>query len=550
VGLGQSTVGEIVGDAVKGSVNVPEFQRGFVWRSDQVRDLMDSMYRDYPIGSMLLWDASDREEPKTAKGAPSSSWIVDGQQRTTALCVLFGQKPYWWSRADEWNSLLDHTDVLVNLQSAGDHLEFSLANPVKKKSPSYISVRDILHCPDEEACSELAMSVTSRLGVRPTDPGFARQFGALNGVIGTIWNIRKREIPLVSIKHELEDVAEIFARLNQAGTRVTEADVVLALAAAANESWVRTEFLPFCEDLADRGYDLEPGVFIRTVTGVVRGTARLKDINDKEGFWTAELPKAWKPAQQAITKTIKLLTDRGLLSTQLLPSRNSLIPLFAFEARFGDVVPFDPVFRWFLLANADGRYSGASVTALSQDLASIRDAGDGGAAVKALLGQLRVTDTIQPDRFLTDYSRDRFGRLLVYLLLFDRQALDWVSKVRIGFDKTDSSLNDGFLPEWHHIYPRAFLKRSWKGDKRSEDDMNLLANLTVINEATNKKKLQAKPPEAYIAEYGITDADLARHIVPQTARPLEASRYDDFVMARAEALAAAANNYLARLASD
>ncbi len=550
MGLGQSTVADIVGDAVKGSLNVPEFQRGFVWRPDQVRDLMDSMYRDYPIGSLLLWDASDYQEPKTTKGAMTSHWIVDGQQRTTALCVLFGQRPYWWATSEGWNDLLDRTDVLVNLQSAGEHLEFSLANPVKKKSPSYVAVRDILHCADEEACSELAMKYTNLLGIQPTDPGFARQFGALNGIISVVWNIRKREVPLVTIKHELEDVAEIFARLNQAGTRVTEADVVLALAAAANESWVRTEFLPYCEDLSDRGYDLEPGVFIRTVTGIVRGTARLKDIGDKEGFWSTELPRAWKPAQQAITRTVKLLADRGLLSTQLLPSRNSLIPLFACQARFGDSMSFDPLFRWFLLANADGRYSGASVTALSQDLASIRDAQNGEEAVSALLLQLHVIDTVQPDRFLVDYSRDRFGKLLVYLLLFDRHALDWVSKVRIGYDKSDNSLNDGFLPEWHHIYPRAVLKKAWKGSKRSEEDIDLLANLTVINEATNKKKLQAKPPEVYIAEYGISGIDLDRHLVPQSARPLEAGRYDDFVMARAEALAAAANAYLARLANS
>ena len=93
MGLEQRSIEEIVADAVKGSFNIPEFQRGFVWRSDQIRDLLDSLYRDYPVGAMLIWDASAYDIPRTAEGAQTSQWIVDGQQRTTALCIAFGQKP-------------------------------------------------------------------------------------------------------------------------------------------------------------------------------------------------------------------------------------------------------------------------------------------------------------------------------------------------------------------------------------------------------------------------------------------------------------------------
>jgi len=105
--LEQRKVWEIVKQAVSKNVDIPEFQREFVWDAEQVRKLAESLHRDYPVGSFLLWDSSEYQESKTAQGTQASLWIVDGQQRTTALCLLLGQKPYWWDDADKWNKALE-----------------------------------------------------------------------------------------------------------------------------------------------------------------------------------------------------------------------------------------------------------------------------------------------------------------------------------------------------------------------------------------------------------------------------------------------------------
>ena len=74
-----------------GSILLPEFQRGYVWNRDQVRGLMRSLYRDYPIGSLLTWEtqsdgASVRGE---AAGTPALRvLILDGQQRITTIYLL------------------------------------------------------------------------------------------------------------------------------------------------------------------------------------------------------------------------------------------------------------------------------------------------------------------------------------------------------------------------------------------------------------------------------------------------------------------------------
>lgn len=115
----QLKVHEIVAQAVSKNVDIPEFQREFIWDPDQVKLLAESLYRNYPIGSLLLWNSSDYQEAKGPQGTQASLWIVDGQQRTTALCLLLGQKPYWWSDAESWNQALERYDVMANLLPDG-----------------------------------------------------------------------------------------------------------------------------------------------------------------------------------------------------------------------------------------------------------------------------------------------------------------------------------------------------------------------------------------------------------------------------------------------
>ena len=98
----QIKLNDLVDRAVRHQWSIPEFQRGFVWKPVQVRDLVESLLLDYPIGSLLIWNSQAAIEERTAIDAQRpSNWLVDGQQRTTALCILFGRKPYWWESADD-----------------------------------------------------------------------------------------------------------------------------------------------------------------------------------------------------------------------------------------------------------------------------------------------------------------------------------------------------------------------------------------------------------------------------------------------------------------
>lgn len=553
----QLHVKEIVQSAVGKAIDIPEFQREFVWDPEQVKLLAESLYRDYPIGSFLLWNSSEYQEAKTAQGSPAPLWIVDGQQRVTALCLLLGQKPYWWPNARDWNEALERYDVLINIlpESEGDHqVEFALPNPIRRRDPRWVSVRRILSLEKEEALTSLAQQLVQELKPDPND--FAKVLGRVQAKILRLWRIRERIIPVIKISHEVEDVAEIFARLNQAGTRVREADVVLALAAVRNPGWVREEYLPFRSDLEERGWDLDAGIFIRTMTGIGRGRARLLEV--PQDFWNPEsLDQVWKRTKECIKDVIRRLVDFGITSNELLPSTNSLIPLFVLHHHWGERAnySFHRALRWFLLANRDGRYSGSLITTLNDDVRIITEAQTFEDALKYLEDRLRVSAAVTEDEFLARYDRagNRFLRLLLYLLLFHRNAPDWVDGTRLGYDKTGSPVTAGFQPQWHHIYPRSVLRKAGKSD----DEIHALANITVLNEHTNVRKLANKEPWKYILKYKIARKALEAHLIPtdfievMEAEDLKerwaVDNYGDFLKKRAQLLAKEASDFLQNL---
>ncbi|RLI39983.1 hypothetical protein DRO64_09740 [Candidatus Bathyarchaeota archaeon] len=555
MGVEQVEVHELVMRAVEKKVDIPEFQREFVWSREQVKLLAESLYREYPIGSLLLWDSSEYQEAKVSKGTQISLWIIDGQQRITALCLLFGMKPYWWESAEEWNEALDRYDVMVNVLPSKEEneLEFALPNPIRRRDPRWISIRSILSKEKVEELTPIAHEISVKIGKGSNK--IMEIFQKVHARLQRIWQIRHRDIPVITVRHEVEDVAEIFARLNQAGTRIKEADVTLALAAVRNPGWVREQYLPFRNDLEERGWDLSAGIFIRTMAAIGSGRARLKEV-PKDLWGPDKLPNVWRKASSTISEVLKRLAEFGITSPDILPSVNSLIPLFALYHRWknSDDFSFKKALYWFLLANWDGRYSGSAITTLNEDIKTITDSKTFTEVVEKLLQRLQVPAKLERKDFLERYDRagNRFLRLILWLVLYRRNAVDWVDRTRLGYDKTGSPITTGFQPQWHHIFPRSVLRRAGVKD----DEIHALANITVMNERTNVKKLSSLKPWQYIRKYSIPSDALHKHLIPSEfinnvdEESWAIKRYPEFLVRRAELLARNANLLLQDLRGE
>src|SRR6187401_2702843 len=96
----EATVEELVGMIERGELRLPEMQRRYVWRSTRVRDLLDSLYRGYPSGAILLWETDEKSVPlqdfaiaQQINPYQTARLLLDGQQRLTSLSAVIRGKP-------------------------------------------------------------------------------------------------------------------------------------------------------------------------------------------------------------------------------------------------------------------------------------------------------------------------------------------------------------------------------------------------------------------------------------------------------------------------
>ncbi len=543
---------ELVDQAVQGRLDIPEFQRDFVWRPDQVRALVDSLYRDYPIGQILTWTNPAYTAPRGPSGSPSSRvWLVDGQQRTTALCLVFGQKPYWWADAQDWDRRLASINVVADVLAPGADPEFRLTNPVRAADPRWVPVREVIA--HEDAAREgsadpylkaMAQGVIARL---PPKLAATASEESIVGRLTSIRAIRDRSVALSEVHHEIEDVTEIFTRLNQQGTAIVESDVSLAVAAGMRPGWIREEFLPFLKNLAESGYDLEPGVVLRSLTAIGTGRVRLSGV--PPDFWASgTFEKHWAQTKESLSAVVSGLAGAGLLSATLLPSHTVLVPVTALHAKFGaEEFHFPRALHWFLSATRDGRYSGGSTSALEEDVKAIRTADEFPEALEALRQRLEIDVKVAPEEFLEREAWSRPMALLLYLTIFHRKATDWVTRRRIGFPRAEGALEYDFVPYWHSFFPtgRSVL-RAVRYDY-SEDEIASLANVVFLNQKPPDRSWVTTPPSKYIQEAPVYNHALELQMVPLDRSLWEPDRYRDFLAERAKLCARETNGYLASL---
>ena len=462
---------EIVDNAIAHLWSVPEFQRGFVWKATQVRDLAESLWLNYPIGNVLIWDSASQKKPvaerNIADATAPTKWLVDGQQRTTALCILFGNKPYWWTDGNQWNATVRSYDVRFDID-AKEEPYFVIANAAirKVRTNRYVPVRTLVALDTEKEADQQKLQALAK--EIKTD-GLCDGMDAMEVFtrLNRVRTIRDREIVAISVDHELEEVVEIFARLNSKGTRVKEADIYLGIVAARTPGWVREQFMPFLDKLEQQGFGITPNRLFQSLTAVGNKRVRFQQVAD--AFWNKDtIAPAWDKTKQSWHHVVKWLEVHGIVTTDVLPADAVFVTASALFDRFPDANR-DRAFEWMLLALRYGRYSGSAVSSLDEDLKEIEIAAGPDEAIDGMRKRIRAIEPMSADDFIRDYSDARFGRLLLYLLAFRNKAADWdQSGNRIAFQGTD--LVADFSPQFHHIFPRGFLTDKQSGSRAATQE--------------------------------------------------------------------------------
>lgn len=520
-------INEILSQIDLGHYALPEFQRGYVWNREQVKNLIRSLYLGYPIGGLLVWVTNSNSDITRGEGQLSPgvvNLILDGQQRITSLYGVFkGHAPLFF----DGNSNA-FTGLYFNIKEE----VFEFYTPLKMRdNHEWISVTELLQL----GASNYIASADINKKMFLFD-----HLSALN----KLDNIRDTELHIQTVTGDdktIDVVVEIFNNVNSGGTKLSKGDLALAKICS---QWPegRNEMKRKLRKLSNAGYCFSLDWLLRSVTVYMTGRPYFSEL-DK--VCIVDFKKALEETSNLIGLCLDHIGSRlGLDHDRVLPSKHAIITMIGYLRRQPSIKlsnqEWNKLMYWYVHTFLWGRYAGSTESVLAQDL-NILANDEGIDGLIKILRQQRGDLEVKSDDFKGWSTGARFYPLL-YLLTRVNHARDFGS----GVELTHSLLGKNSTLEVHHIFPKHRLYEA--GFNKSQ--VNSLANYAFLTKETNLE-ISNRFPSDYLAEYYKKHpGTIESNWIPVDSSLWQLDRYEDFLEKRRELLAEGTNEFLASLYSD
>ena len=504
---------------------LPEFQRGYVWGREDVRGLFDSLYRRYPVGGFLVWMTDPDPETLRGSGAPPGTTVqllLDGQQRATSLYgVMRGRPPKFFQGNER-----AFTDLYFDVRNE----TFEFYGPVKMRDdPLWVSVTELFQ-------TELA-DVYEKIATHVDDLSVLVKYQSRLMRLSGIGAVDLHIAEITGDGHTIDEVVEIFNRVNSGGTKLSSADLALARL-CAHSPQVRNELHRLLEGWAQGGFWFTQEWLLRCATAVATNQASFNSLRDVS---VSEFSVALKKAARGIDFLLNLLKSRlGIDHSRVLGSRYALVALARYVSDVGgsinDVHVQQRILYWYVNCALWGRYSSSVETRIRRDLEALDTSGVDGLITE--LEQWRGGLEVRSDDFAGSTIGARFYPLL-YILTRVNDAQDLCNGLRLshGMFGFHSNLH------LHHIFPKSALYRA--GYTRGP--VNAVANFCFLTAESNWE-ISDDDPAAYLAELEDRNPGVLKsQWIPEDPALWSIDRYPDFLAERRVLLATAANGLLGAL---
>ena len=522
-------IADILNYIDNGHMALPEFQRGYVWGGDQVRGLLNSLYRRHPVGGLLVWatqseGAQYRGEQELAPGVVKL--LLDGQQRMTSLYgVIRGKPPKFFDGNEK---------AFTRLHFHIGREEFQFYQPIAMKDDSlWIDVSALFNGGNDG----LGSMITSLA----TQPEYASKFGEYAGRLNLLLGIKDIELHIEEITgadKTLDVVVDIFNKVNSGGTKLSKGDLALAKICA---EWpeARAEMKGRLAGWNQAGYDFTLDWLLRSINTVLTGEAKFLHLHDRTAD---EVRGGLLRAGKHVESILNMIAGRlGLDHGRVFFGRGAVAVMSRYLDQRGgslNAVERDKLLFWYVQAAMWGRFSGSTESFIDADLEALD--GDGG-GLDRLLDTLRLWHgglRVEPGHFGGWNMGARFYPVL-YMLTRMTEARDWGS----GLPLKASMLGRLNRLEVHHIFPKAQLYRAGYG----RADVNAIANFCFLTKGTNLN-ISDERPETYFEEVEARHpGTLASQWIPMDRALWKLEAYPAFLEARRALLAAATNRQMEEL---
>ena len=520
------TIAEVMQDISTNKYVLPSIQREYVWDTDQIETLFDSLMQDYPIGAFLFWEIDKSRlldydfyeflrnyHEKTGthnkkvdlKGSDGVTAVLDGQQRLTSIYIgLKGSYAYRLKYKQKKNDNAYPTrylylNLLEDAKDESNKYDFRFLTDDEYKGMTegyWYKVGDILTMTQPGETSQYVLDHIAFAGAYTKE-----QTMHANNTLQKLYNVVHTDKTLSYYKEksvELDKVLNIFIRVNSGGTVLTYSDLLLSIASAQWENHdAREEITEFVEEVnaIGGGFRINKDFVLKTALVLTDFTDIAFKVDNFNKPNMMKIEANWDNIKRAIKQSVNLVSSFGY-SGETLSSNNALIPIAYYLLTIGMPENFvesgttrdnkAKIKKWLIMALLKKAFSGQPDNVIRPIRDIIRENGTGDFPISQIIDRFKGTNKS---------------------ILFTEDDIDeYLLKLKYGKSETLSTLmllypSLDFSNKFHedHMYPKSKFRKSYlrkmgvPEEKLDEyiDTVNDISNLQLLPAQLNEEKLNS-----------------------------------------------------------
>lgn len=514
---------KIIDKITSGEIRIPSFQRDYIWEPENVAFLMDSIYKGFPIGSVLFWRTGEKLHtekqlgnyrlPEPTKNFPID-YVLDGQQRITSIFTVFQTE------------LKPTTEIEVEIY-------FNMDDPYDTQKSRFIPFykSDEVDLKKYFPISVLFNTVAYRKATSKLSDERIIEIDKLQE------KFKDYTLPYTVLETDnKENVAIVFERINRAGMPLNNFQLFNA--------WSWSESFDLQEELNSLSNDLEEFEFeglveqqdllLKCFTGVILGNTNPKNVIKLDGNL---IRKNYNKIKTGIKSSIDFLRkELNIYSLKSIPYTSMLVPLTAFFAsdkkngELYDDKQRQALVRWFWRCCFSRRYSSGVNDAQESDIEKMKKLKNN-SNYNICDFTCHITESFFQEN---QFSAGASAAKTFILMLASKRPRSFISGSNVNLEKT---LKMSTSREFHHIFPDKHLQRLGY-DKRK---IYCLANFCFLNNADNQKIKDRAPNEYKSLIVGNIKNIMESALAPSNSLDLS---YEEFIKERTKILIDYANNLI------
>jgi Protein of unknown function DUF262 len=485
------TIGDLVQRFDNGEIRLPLMQRDYIWKPKKVVELLDSLYRAWPIGSFYVWQTHDDYPIKQRAGRllPQRrldgfyGFLLDGQQRLTSLSNAI--------RSDADGSVSERAFFdLENERFYLGSIRKTIAKRIGAEDPLIVPLSDIVPSSrdDDGQLLKRIEQLIQNLREKNKLGKSNRNETAYRERLHKLATLFRRKVLCEEFPDEDEEHAFLlFRRLNKGGTSLSAGDVEAARLASAATKKIVEPMRAVAAEREMRSLGVNFIFLVRCLVTVHRGNCSFSQLPKNWAEDTGEVEMSWRLTERALRATVEFVrSEIGWTTRRWLPSTSALVPVVYLLAKNGksSLKGKDAVFvkRYLLISGYRSLFRGATETAINTYVNAVRNTrGDFSRLCRALFDRIPANRLYKIRKEDVRNASPLYSPLMqTYLaFLYANDAKSWPGGRLLKHILHESLPVDPLAV--HHIFPKKFMQAL----DFPLDRLNSAANYAILSQADN-----------------------------------------------------------------